>query len=180
MKRLQEIKSETMIFEALNFHSTIKNYKPPIGNKGNVKDTPFLQILQLKIGARIQLTYNIDTLDCLTNGTRGEVIDFVMNNAGHVETIMIKFDEMHQGKQKRERESNLSSKFPGSTSIQRMMFQYSLARKSKVVANTAKVIQFPLSLCIAATAHKFQGQTVYKPTKLHVILELYSRLHKVM
>ena len=29
----------------------------------------------------------------------------------------------------------------------------------------AKVIQFPLSLCFAATSHRFQGQTVYKPNK---------------
>ena len=46
-----------------------------------------------------------------------------------------------------------------------MMFQYSLAKRSKNVANTAKVIQFPLRLCFAATSHGFQGQTVYKPNK---------------
>ena len=46
-----------------------------------------------------------------------------------------------------------------------MIFKYSIAKRSKVVANTAKVVQFPLRLCFAATAHGFQGQTVYKPTK---------------
>ena len=46
------------------------------------------------------------------------------------------------------------------------MFQYSLAKRSKNVANTAKVIQFPLSLCFAATAHRFQGQTFHKPKKV--------------
>ena len=78
---------------------------------------------------------------------------------------MIKFDEHHQGEQKRAAEPKLSTLFPGCTSIQRVMFQYSLAKRSKNVANTAKVIQFPLCLCFAATAHKFQGQTVLKPTK---------------
>ena len=78
---------------------------------------------------------------------------------------MIKFDELHQRRQKREAECQLTSIYPGCTSIQRMMFQYSLAKRSKVVANAAKVIQFPLSLCFAATAHRFQGQTVYKPNK---------------
>ena len=149
-----------MLFEAINVHPTIKNFIPPMGNKGNVKDTPFLQTLQLKKGARIQLTYNIDTLDCLTNGTRGEVVDFIRNKLGHVDKIMIKFDELHQGRQKREAECQLTSIYPGFTSIQRMMFQYSLAKRSKVVANAAKVIQFPLSLCFAATYHRFQGQTV--------------------
>ena len=33
------------------------------------------------------------------------------------------------------------------------------------MSNMAKVIQFPLSLCFAATSHRFQGQTVYKPNK---------------
>ena len=87
------------------------------------------------------------------------------NVSGQIENIMVKFDEAHQGEQKRAAESKLSSLFPGCTPIQRVMFQYSLARRSKNVGNTAKVIQFPLCLCFAATAHKFQGQTVHKPKK---------------
>ena len=163
IKRLNEINEETITLEAVNVHPTIKNFKPALGKKGEVNETPFLQTLVIKKSARIQLTYNIDTLDCLTNGTRGEVVDVVRNPAGYVEKIMVKFDEQHQGRQKRETQSNLTLTFPGCTSVERIMFQYSIAKKSKNVANTAKVIQFPLSLCFAATAHRFQGQTIYKP-----------------
>ena len=138
---------------------------PSIGKKGNVKDTPFLQRLELKKGSRVQLTYNIDTQDCLTNGARGEVIDFVRNNAGHIEHVMVKFDEDHVGQQKRKAHSKLKASHPGCTGIERVLFQYSLAKKSQRVSNMAKVIQFPLSLCFAATSHRFQGQTVYKPNK---------------
>ena len=168
LKRLSEIRDDIIVLKAVNVHPTIKNFQPPIGKKGEVKGTPFLQALQIKKTARIQLTYNIDTLDCLTNGACGEVVDVVRNQGGHVEKIIVKFDEMHQGNQKRIKDSKLTERFPGCTSIERIMFQYSLAKKSNKVANTAKVIQFPLSLCFAATAHRFQGQTVHKPNKLAV------------
>ena len=78
---------------------------------------------------------------------------------------MIKFDEDHQGKHRRESQAKLSKLYPGCTSIERVMFQYSLAKRSKTVSSFAKVIQFPISLCFAATCHRFQGQTVYKPNK---------------
>ena len=165
-RMLNEIKEDLITLEAVNIHPTIKNFQPPIGKKGEVRDTPFLQTLQLKKRARVQLTYNIDTLDCLTNGARGEVVDVVKNAAGHVEHVMIKFDAIHQGKQKQEAQVKLTSMFPGCTSVERVMFQYSLAKKSQRVSNTAKVIQFPLSLCFAATSHRFQGQTIYKPLTL--------------
>ena len=164
-KMLARIKDKALIFEAINVHPIIKNFQPPIGSKGNIKDTPFLKRLVLKKGARVQLTYNIETMDCLTNGTCGEVINFIANASGQIESIMVKFDEAHQGEQKRLAEKNLSALFPGCTSIQRVMFQYSLAKRSKNAANTAKVIQFPICLCFAATAHKFQGQTIQKPNK---------------
>ena len=166
LKQLAVIKGEAVIFEATNVHPVIKNFKPPLGNNGNVKDTPFLQKLILKKGARVQLTFNIDTKDCLTNGTFGVVVDFLKRTSNTIDTIMIKFDEDHQGEQKRAAESKLTALYPGCTSIERVMFQYSLAKRSKNVANTAKVIQFPLSLCFAATAHRFQGQTVHKPNKV--------------
>ena len=146
-------------------HSTIKNFKPPIGNKGNVKDTPFLQTLKLKMGARVMLTYNIDTIDCLTNGTRGEIVGLHKNETGVITKIMVKFDETHQGEHKRESNPRLSALYPDATPIERVSFQYSLAKRTTTVSNTAKVIQFPLCLCFAATSHKFQGQTIRKPNK---------------
>ena len=167
-RRLNEIKEELITLEAVNVHPTIKNFQPILGKKGEVRNTPFLQTLQIKRKARIQLTYNIDTLDCLTNGARGEVVDVVRNEAGHVEKVMVKFDGIHEGKQKRESQAKLTLMFPGCTSVERVMFQYSLAKKSKMVSNTAKVIQFPLSLCFAATTHRFQGQTIRKPNTLAV------------
>ena len=78
-KMLNEIQEKAIVFEAINVHPIIKNFHPPIGNKGNISDTPFLKTLILKKGARVQLTYNIDTLDCLTNGACGVVYSLFPN-----------------------------------------------------------------------------------------------------
>ena len=164
-KRLKMILAEEQNFEAVNMHPTIKNYKPLIDNKGMVKGTPLLQSLNLKVGSRVMLTYNIDTLDCLTNGTRGEVIGFVRNERGKILSIMIKFDEKHQGERKRESCPKISQTFPGCTPIERIMFQYSIGKRTHSGTNLAKIIQFPITLSFAATAHKFQGQTIKKPNK---------------
>ena len=95
--RLGQVKGEEVTIEAINTHVTMKNYKPAVSEKGTVKDTPFMQSLVLKVGARVQLTYNIDTLDGLTNGARGIVKYMSRNAAGQVEKIMVKFDENYQG-----------------------------------------------------------------------------------
>ena len=166
LKRLNEIHEEIVTFEAVNMHSTIRNFKPPLGNKGNVKDTPFLQTLTLKLGSRVMLTYNIDTIDCLTNGTRGQIVGFHKNDKNVIVKVLVKFDESHQGKFKRDANPRLQAQYPGATPIERVSFQYSLAKRTTTVSNTAKVVQFPLCLCFAATSHKFQGQTVKKPNKL--------------
>ena len=165
-RRLNEIKEELKDLEAINVHPTIKDFKPTLGKKGEVRNTPFLQTLQVKKTARVQLTYNIDTLDCLTNGARGELVDYVRNDNGHIDKLIVKFDENHQGQKKRDSQPILTSQYPGCTAIEKMMFQYSIGKKNKRVSSTAKVIQFPLMLCFAATSHRFQGQTIRKPNKL--------------
>ena len=94
---LNSLNSDLVTVEAVNLHPTIKNYMPHINSRGNIgterNETPFRQSLELKVGARVMLTYNIDVLDCLTNGTRGEIKAFVRSKTGHIEWVIIKFDE---------------------------------------------------------------------------------------
>ena len=171
---LNKLKTPLVTSEAVNIHPTIQNFKAHVNKKGNIgtekNETPFRQTLNMKVGARIMLTYNIDVPDGLTNGARGEIVGFEMNNSGSVEQVFIKFDELWQGEEKRKSNPKHLSKYPGSTPIERVMFQYSIGRKIASGSNTAKVVQFPLRLCFATTAHKFQGQTVVKPLKIVVDL----------
>ena len=45
--RLNQIEGQAVVLEAVNVHSTIKNFKPSIRKKGTIMDTPFMQTLEL-------------------------------------------------------------------------------------------------------------------------------------
>ena len=169
---LNRLETDLEVVESINIHPTIKNFKANVNSKGNIgtekNETPFRDKLQMKVGARVMLTYNIDVMDCLTNGTRGEIVAFEKSKTGYIEKVIIKFDEVCQGQQRRLGDKVNERKYPGCTVIERVMFQYSLGRKISSVSNTARVIQFPLRLCFATTSHKFQGQTVSKPNKIAI------------
>ena len=68
------------------------------------------------------LTHNIDVLDCLTNGARGQIIAFVKSKSGYIERIVIKFDDECQGEQKRLNDKITEQTYPGCTAIDRVMF----------------------------------------------------------
>ena len=72
------------------------------------------------------------------------------------------------GKRLRQKREDLVTKYPrrNATPISRVEFSYSLSNRNLSASSSAKVIQFPLRLALAATAHKFQGQTVLKPRKM--------------
>ena len=169
-KQLNKMSGELIEIEATNLHPLYKDFKPPISKKGTVKDTPFLQTLQLKVGAKIMVTLNIDTLDGITNGARGTVRAAIKDGSNKFSKLIIKFDDPSVGELSRQNNSGFAVKYPGCTVIEKVMFQYSLCKKSSLVSNCAKVVQFPVTLCFAATAHKVQGQTVIKPTILAVDL----------
>ena len=171
---LNKLDSELVVSEAINIHPSIKNFKPKINKNGNIgtlnNETPFRQTLQMKVGARVMITYNIDVTDCLTNGTRGRIVAFKYNTGGKLEKVIIMFDETCQGEYKRSIDKETTSKYPGCTAIDRIMYQYSIGRNKGQASSSARVIQFPLRLCFATTSHKFQGQTVVKPLKLAIDL----------
>ena len=168
-QKLQSIQDNPVTLSAIHIHPNKKDFKPYISEKnGTVNDTPFLDKLYLKKNARIMLTYNVDTSDGLTNGTTGTVFGFVNNAQGQIVHVLIKLDEKEFGAQMRMKHAQLLLKLGNNsvTPISRVSFEYSLGSVKHQHTAKAKVIQFPIVLAWAITAHKFQGQTVKVPASL--------------
>ena len=165
-KRLNMLSNEPMLFKATCLHKTIKDFKPSIDNAGNINNTPFQMELKIKIGAKVMLTYNIDTSDGLTNGARGEVIGTSTDNSNSITKLIVKFENIKHGEETRRRNPEVDKLYPGGTPIEKINFPFSISKSKSAVVNTANVIQFPLKLAFASTAHKIQGATIQKPMKM--------------
>ena len=118
--------------------------------------------LRVKIGCKIILIHNIDTADGLTNGQLGKLLEVIRSEDGSIAKIIIEFKNENAGKQNRAKNSQLSSKYPRGTVIEKVSFSYSLSKKATAGSSRATVIQFPLKVAHAITAHKIQGQTIPK------------------
>ena len=164
-KRLKSLKGDEHMIEAITIHKTIKNFNPPEGKAGEVLKTPFQKELKLKLHSKVMLTYNVDTSDGLTNGARGELIGIINDKAGNISKLIVKFENISIGKEKMNLCQELSRKYPGGTLIEKVNFPFSISKSKKTVISTAMVIQFPLKLAFACTAHKVQGATIAKPQK---------------
>ena len=171
-ERLKLIDQKECENESINRRSTQKTFKPRTDASGAVSGTPLQRNLQLKVGAKVMLTYNIDTCDCLTNGAFGEVVGFNFNKDGNLKQVHVHFFNEDCGRETRKNFVELQNKFPGKNvlPIGLIEFQYSLSKKSTGGNSNATVIQFPLRLAFASTAHKVQGLTVKKPN--HLIIDL--------
>ena len=164
-EKLSELDTQLEVLKALHIHPNPNG--PRIDEYGFVWETPFMDKLRVKVGARVMLTYNIDTSDGLVNGATGIIVGFVKEN-GRVVKILIEFDEEEDGEKLRKKyQAQLAKlKMPNATPIGRSSFEYSVGRSKKQHGAKAKVIQFPVTLAWAVTAHKCQGMTVKNPMPL--------------
>ena len=146
-------------------------HHPVITPQGTIDSTQFLDKLDLKIGSRVRLTFNIKTTDELVNGSFGEVVGFEYNSSGNVEFVIVSFDDKSAGKAQREKYPRISAKYKevNGTPIERHEQEYHPpSKKGFSHSIRCKVIQFPLKLCWASTAHSMQGMTVKKGCALVV------------
>ena len=140
--------------EAVVRSQTQKCVKPKTDTSGAIRNTPLQKTINLKVKARVMLTFNIDTCDGLTNGAFGEVIGFEFGKAGELLTVIVKFDEEDVGKERRKRNTNLKYKYGDfATPIEKIDFQYSLSKKAYSASSSATAIQLPLRLAFAATSY---------------------------
>ena len=169
--RIQELDTEEATSDAINYSSAKKILNPEINDDGTIENTFFMNKLYVKIGARVMLIHNIDVADHLTNGTIGEILSFMRKENGQLKTINVEFRDEKSGDMARQRNPEIQQLHPENrpTPIGRIEHQYSKSKKGSKSINPsskAKIYQFPLILAFAATGHKFQGHTIYKPMKL--------------
>ena len=138
-KRLMKIDVEEIIIDAKCFHSTIKVFKPLVSKNGSINNTPFQAKLRLKIGAKIMMTYNVDTSDGLTNGSRGELIGVKKDREGKVNKLIIKFENPSHGQRNREMNLEITKSYTGGTVVEKVEFGFSLSKGTKGNISTAKV-----------------------------------------
>ena len=160
---LRSLPGEEIILKAIHYKSNKKIFKPPINKKdGSVHTTGFMDELRLKVGAKVMMIKNVNTSDCLTNGQTGILLDLVKERTGEVQYLVVQFDREAAGRQARAADPQLTERYPGGTKVERYMDTYSLSKKGGAGAS-ATLIQFPIRLAHAVTAHKTQGQTIHQP-----------------
>ena len=170
----KKIKGELIKIHSINYQQNQKEFKPRVNEKDEtIGNTKFQNKLLLKRSAKVMIIHNIDTIDGLTNGQFGILIDVTYKNDQEtVDKLIIQLRNSKAGDMNRQKHPLLASKYPGCVMIDRVSFQYSICNSSGDVGSTATLIQFPVSLAHAVTAHKVQGQSIQHP--LTVVMDINS------
>ena len=114
-------------------------------------------ICNIKKGAYVMLTTNLDVSDGLTNGARGIVTGvLLLNQSEDIDTILVKFISTKIGAHAKS-VSPYKNKHPDSVPIKRVTATFMVKGQRTFRASRT---QFPLSLAWAMTVHKCQGLTL--------------------
>ena len=113
--------------------------------------------IQIAVGCRVMLTYNMDVSDGLVNGATGRVVHICLVE-NSVNAILVNFDNKTVGK-KAMQGSQYKQNYPNAVPISRIEARFNIGRRNAVSASRR---QFPLILAWATTIYKVQGLTTDK------------------
>ena len=86
-------KLDTPIVEMETVKKYPKGRRPRIKPDGRLEDLNILDVLRLKVGGRVVMVYNVNTIDDLVNGSTGTVVAFEYNGKSEVDCIIVRFDK---------------------------------------------------------------------------------------
>ena len=158
---LSKLKTPLVEIEAIKLYP--KGRTPIIKSGGRLEDLNVLDVLKVKIGARVVMVYNVNTIDDLVNGSTGTVKAIEYNEKKEVDCIIVKFDKDSMGREHRLKYPNLANKYKNcnGTPIFRQEME-TMGRKRNGLrlgsGSSAKIYQFPLICYYASTNHKIQVQ----------------------
>lgn len=169
-KNLRSLKTKLVTNSAII--SKTRGYTPYTTEWGTIANTNLKKVLEIKIGARVMLIFNICTRDSLVNGELGTVSDICMDKKNNMVAIIVEFDNPDVGLEQRRNcqafleANNIKSGVP----IFKDTFEYQIpsANKSKSHAKKIHITQFALRLAWASTCHKVQGISIKSNCKLIV------------
>ena len=127
--------------------------------------------MNIKTGARVMITLNVNTSDSIVNGSLGVVEDVITDKDENARSIIVQFDNSKSGVKQREKYGHIADKYKqkNGTPIFKSKIRYHLSgSRKRAHATTATVFQFPIRLAFAITGHKMQGQTIRRVSKVVV------------
>ncbi|CAB3995466.1 Hypothetical predicted protein [Paramuricea clavata] len=127
--------------------------------------------IQMKEGARIMLTTNINIQDRLINGQMGTVVKIQVNESNKPTILYIKFDDENAGKTLINSSANSFARENHLVPIEPVLAKIKV-RPGKPSSPEIHRIQFPVALSWACTVHKVQGLTL---ENVVVSLELHKQ-----
>ena len=88
---LSQLELEERHFQSIKSYP--KGRKPFIKPDGRIENLSVLDVLKVKIGARVVMVWNVDVIDDLVNGSTGTVVGFDYDKRSKQECIIVKFDK---------------------------------------------------------------------------------------
>ena len=150
--------------------------KPDLDSgKKTIANTEFKDVFEFKIGARVMMIHNKDLTDDLFNGAGGTIVGIEYSDKHQAKCVIIQFDLPTCGEKQRAKYPGLSAKYKrfNGTPIFRHEHEFNIKTKSYgkkyFQAAKGKLLQFPLRLYYASTAHKIQVNLRVIPNFLQYI-----------
>lgn len=111
--------------------------KYQLNANGQINDTGFMLELKVKKGCKIMVIKNINTIDCLTNGAMGIIVNIVYRNS-EVYCLLIKFAGEKTGSMRRLQYAAMLNGREDLTPIIKVEHPYKLPSKSNIKQHSAQ------------------------------------------